>query len=57
MLRRPKIVSHFQAGFVAEDLQYVDCIDPIFIQIFGLRGIVNKKLSYCWETVRRESMP
>jgi len=25
--------------------------------LIGLVLILNKKLSYCWETVRRESMP
>jgi len=27
-----------------------------FFNVF-LSGVSNKKLSYCWETVRRESMP
>jgi len=27
------------------------------IHVFATGGEMNKKLSYCWETVRRESMP
>ena len=31
------------------------CITCLFLSLRP--GVKNKKLSYCWETVRRESMP
>jgi len=32
-------------------------VDIGFHQMPEADHIINKKLSYCWETVRRESMP
>ena len=32
-------------------------IMPVVIPAALTIGMLNKKLSYCWETVRRDSMP
>jgi len=32
-------------------------VAQILLAQLNLPNAVNKKLSYCWETVRRESMP
>ena len=44
-----------RAVMIAQKVIVVDVV----VVVYGPNQIarVNKKLSYCWETVRRESMP
>ena len=49
--------SHSSQAWPAVTLDWSDLIAVVMLQTVLPETNDNKKLSYCWETVRRESMP